>query len=430
MANEIGSQANVRGRLHAAGYSVVQVEPKIGDISDFRPDVIAFAADDEGNLVPRVAVEIKSGATKRPEFALPALRRSRELLGTTEHYAVINGQWYRADRGLRSLEQVPGPAPLDEPSSAEGNVTDVSLATSLLLDRMRSEIDRRRADGSRVDYLWFPSEVMMETLRPGIETANGGFVPVETHVLWQARREALVRFAAGSRLTGPYASDQTIARAVVRLAGARLGATVLDPFCGTGSFLWAAMDQALELGGSAEFVGVEIDRRLADLATEIAHSAPMPATIQHGDALRVKLPKAQLVLSAPPFGMRLQDRHQLLNGEMTAEGDLAAIDLCVRHLASGGRAVLHLPIGLTFKRGVYERYRGRLANEFRVAALMGLPPGAVEGAQIRSVLLVIDNAVPGETFVAQLGEDWHTQLDTDGAAINAALQHIDGVAER
>jgi hypothetical protein len=428
MANETGSQAKVRDRLLAAGYAVVQVEPKIGEAGGFRPDVIAFAADDDGNLVPRVAVEIKSGATKRPEYALPALSRSRELLGTTEHYAVINGQWYRADRGLRSVERVPGPAPLDEPSAADGNVTDLSLATSLLLDRMRSAMNKRRADGPRVDSFWFP-ELIMETLRPGIETANGGFVPVDPHILWQARREALVQFAAGSRLTGSYASDQTIARAVVRLAGVRLGGTVLDPFCGTGSFLWAAMDQALELDDPAEFVGVEIEQRLANLATEIARSAPMLATIENADAFRAKLPEAQLVLSAPPFGLRQQERYQLLDGTTTAERDLATIDLCVSVLAPGARAVLHVPTGFTFKRGPYEHYRRYLANEFRVAALVGLPPGAVEGAQVRSVLLVIDKSAPGETFVAHLGEDWRTQLGMDGAAIHAALEHIDGNAE-
>ncbi|MCZ7424104.1 hypothetical protein O7607_30415 [Micromonospora sp. WMMA1949] len=42
------------------------------------------------------------------------------------------------------------------------------------------------------------------------------------------------------------------------------------------------------------------------------------------------------------------------------------------------------------------------------------------------MLLVIDRAEPGETFVAQLGDDWAAQLSETGAAMNAALEHLDG----
>ncbi|NYD57053.1 hypothetical protein BKA08_001291 [Nocardioides marinisabuli] len=425
MLNEPQRRADIRTTLQAAGYSVIQFEPAIGSTNDFRPDVIAFAADSHGNLIPRVAIEVKSGvAMKRPEFVLPALARSRELLGTTEHYAVIGDQWYRADRGLRSVERVPGPDPLDDTGVGSGFVTDLSLATSLLLDRLRAEAGDRRGRESTTTFP--PADIMAETLLPGVETVSGDFVPVDHKVLWQARRQALVEFASGARSTSAHVSDSLIAQAVAHLIGSRLDGTVLDPFCGTGSFLWAALDRAVQIEGPVEFVGVEREPDLAELAGHIALSAPMPATVTCDDAFSTELPEAQAVVSAPPIGGRMQgERHSLLTGDQTSETELAALDACIRTLAPGGRAVLHLPIGVTFKRGVHERYRDFLSNECRVAALIGLPPGALEGTQIRSLLLVVDRDQPGDTFVAQLGADWRTQLEKDGAALQAALEHVD-----
>ena len=42
------------------------------------------------------------------------------------------------------------------------------------------------------------------------------------------------------------------------------------------------------------------------------------------------------------------------------------------------------------------------------------------------MLLVIDRAKPGKTFVAQLGENWATQLSPGGAGMMAATAHLDG----
>jgi type I restriction-modification system DNA methylase subunit len=124
----------------------------------------------------------------------------------------------------------------------------------------------------------------------------------------------------------------------------------------------------------------------------------------------------------------MQKAHQLLDGSRTTDGEAAAVDISLRSLQQGGRAVFHLGAGFTFKQTL-EHYRQHLAKEFRVGALIGLPTGAMPGTAIRSVLLVIDRAEPGETFIAQLGEDWEAQLGSGGAAIEAALAHLDGGSE-
>ncbi|MFC5999840.1 class I SAM-dependent DNA methyltransferase [Quadrisphaera sp. GCM10027208] len=426
MANEASSNAEIRAALRAAGYELIQFEPRLEGSSKYRPDVLAFASNGQGDLVPWLVVEVRKGPMKTPELALPALTQGRELLGTVEHYAVVNGQWYRADRSLRSFEPVPGPKPLA--NGANGFLTDPALVTSLLIDKLWFEADKARMSGARVDNAFPPVDLIAETTLPGIETASGGFVPVRPDVLWQARRRALSAFAARSRHGGQQASDPVIAEAVAQLLGSKVGGTVLDPFCGTGSFLWAVMDRAAQLDGPAEFIGRDIDANLAALASEIGRTAPMLTFVEAGDAFRSELPEADAIVTAPPFGGRVEDRWSLLNGGSTSEHEIAAIDLCLRHLRPGGRAVFHLPSGFTFRHSS-ESYRQFLASEFRVAALIGLPAGTSPGTNIRTVLLVVDRDEPGETFVAQLGDDWRTQLTGEGTVVRAALGHIDGLPE-
>lgn len=423
MAKEWDGRGEIRAKLEAAGYRLVQLDAKLGEQSARRLDALAYAANADGQLVPWAAVEAKNGVNVKPEVTLPVLLKFRELLGTAEHYAVVNGQWFRADRSMRAMSPVDGPLPPTYGDS--GFLADPALATSLLRERLSLEAEKARGGGARVDFLFPPADLFAETNVPGIQTASGDFVPVRHDVLWQARRRALASFA----LRAPHAAEHTtapvIADAVARLVGAKLGGTVLDPFCGTGNFLWAAMDRALQLDGPVEFVGNEINRDLAELAEQIARTGPMLATITTGDSFASDLPEADVVVTAPPFGARFDAPWPLQTGAPARDLEVAAIDLCLRKLRPGGRAVFLLPNGITFKQAL-EPYRRFLASEFRVGALIGLPAGALEGTNIRAVLLVIDRTEPGETFVAQLGEDWTSQLSETGAAMNAALEHLDG----
>lgn len=421
MTKDASTRDQVRAKLRAAGFELVQFESPLEPSSKVRPDVVAWAADGDGELVPWAVVEMKSGRLKPPELTLPALSRSRDLLGTMDHYAVVNGQWFKADRSVRSLEPVDGPTP--PPHGAGGFLADESLATSLLLKSLWREADKERARGVRVDYFFPSADLLTETNVPGIQTADG-FIPVRHEVLWQARRRALVEFASHGGKGEALASSPLIARAIADLAGRVIAGTVLDPFCGTGSFLWAAMDRTLLHEEPVEFVGVELNTGLADLARTIGQTAPMLTTIATGDAFEVELPMADVVLAAPPLGMRMREPRVLLDGSTTTDMAVAAVDLALRQLRPGGRAVVHVAAGFTFQSAA-ERFRQYLASEHRVAALIGLPSGAVPGTGVRSVLIVIERAEPGETFVAQLGEDWETQLAPGGAALSAALAHID-----
>ncbi|WP_166029484.1 HsdM family class I SAM-dependent methyltransferase [Streptomyces chilikensis] len=414
--------AEVRAALRAVGYTVLQVQPRVEGLSGSRPDVLAWASNADGELVPWAVVECKNKKLRQPELVLPALEGSQDLLGTFEHYAVVNGQWFKADRGLRVLKPVDGPTRPEHGS--RGLVTDRSLATSLLLQRLWFEADRLRNSGVSADR-YFPSGDVLTPPRdrgPGIELPDGVFMPVRADVLWRAKQDALTEFASRGRYR-EFSSPPVLAAAVTALVEKQLVGTVLDPFCGTGSFLWATLDRAAERGVAAEFLGYEFDAQLAELAADIGQDAPRHVRIEKGDSFLRDFAEADVVVTAPPVGLTLNDRHLLLDGSTTTRADAAAVDKCVRALKPGGRAVLHLAQSFTFERR-HAAYRRYLADNFHVAALIGLPAGAMTGSGVRSLVIVIDRAEPGETMVAHLGEDWETQLGPDGPALNAVLEFI------
>ena len=106
------SNEQIRDALVAAGYRFVQLEPRIPDAkTGWRPDVVAWAADAAGTLVPWAVVETKKSlGAIHPEIGLSALARARDLLGTVDHYVVVNdNEWYQADPGIQRLVKVDGP---------------------------------------------------------------------------------------------------------------------------------------------------------------------------------------------------------------------------------------------------------------------------------------------------------------------------------
>lgn len=408
-------------RLREAGYLFVQVAPHLPSRGGVAAHVLAWGANDNGELVPQVAVVVKQSG--RPEISLPQLSRIQDALGTTEHYVVIGEDWHVGEPGLRRLKPVERP---EASVRAEGVISDATLATDLLIQKVWAFADKNRGR-TEADIRLFLEALSTEVENPGITTISGDFVPVERETLWAALRKVFAEYVMRTGMrTGMHATPPVIARAIAELLGDRLTGTVLDPFCGSGEILWATIDRAVAEDRDINVIGSDISADISDLAHLFGSNAPRQARIQTKDAFRDTLPSADAVVSVPPFGLRLQQPHTLINGTSTKNADMAAIDLCLRALKAGGRAVFQISPGLTYRSDA-EDFRKYLANEFRIAALIGCPSGAAFGTQIKTVLMVVDKAPAGETFVAQLGEDWEIQLSTQGAVLSAAIAHIDGL---
>lgn len=407
--------ARVVEQLRHAGFRSVESDLRIAGTNS-RPDIVAWAANEDGKVVPWVVIEIKSGASSsKPEFVLPQVAQYANTLGTADNYVVVGTKWFKADRSFRRLEPVSGPTP--PPFGSHGEVDDPAVVEPLLTNWLAS----------------LTREMAPRELPVGLPTLEGFSVTNEAY--WRAAMRAIADTTSRSGFA-QHSSSPLIAALVARLIGNRLEGLVLDPFSGVGSFLWAVADrvrEAMERGESppnVRLLGVELEERTAAIARAIGEIAGVPTEIVAGDAFRVELPMSSAIVTAPPVGMRLPQPYELLNGRVTTDMDLAAVDLSLRHLEERGRAVILLPRSFVY-RSSGDAYRGYLANEFRVGALIGTPRGAVPGTSFAGVVLVVDKGdAPGETFVGQAADDdWQVQLGVEGALTKAAVDHLDGFSE-
>lgn len=408
--------------LHDAGYPLVQRLARVRS-GDPRVQLLAWSADSSGALVPWAVVEVK--ASGRPETALPRLRRASDVTGAVDQYVVTSDGWNRALPGLRTLSAVDGPKAPPRPG---GVVRDANLLAELLGQRVAAESSAAPVDrGSRLELL---EQVLEDAARSTtLETAGGDVVAIEPASLWDAYQACVADFVERNDLTvGEYSTPTATSGAMARLVGNHLSGTVLDPFCGVGSTLAATIDRAAEEGVSVEARGIDLDPRAASIAHARSLHAPRTVQIEEADSFQARSADVDVVVSVPPFGLRLDEPYVLMNGSETRNGELAAVDLCIGSLKAGGRAVLQVtPMFVSDGREV-GLYRDYLSNDYRIAALIGCPPGSAGGTSIRTVLMVVDNAQPTETFVAQLADDWEMQLSNDGPTMKAALAHIDGLS--
>lgn len=422
MKNE--SLAGVVIRLREAGYRLVQTEVRILGTSRLKVDVLGWAGNDEGALVPQVAVQVKRSG--RPEISLPILEQAQRSLGTVDHYVVTDQGWFTADKGLRSVKLVDGPA---HPNTVNGEVRAIDLASTLLRERVLKATALNRIKGRPDDLATVFDEVLSrDGASTTIETASGEVVAVDPMILWKARRavwneQAEASIDASAPTTLPMVSD-----AIASLVGKRLDGTVLDPFCGSGGILWAVGERAISDGRTVELVGRDHNPQVLRIASLIGAGAPFGVGMGAQDSLTSSLPEADVIVTAPQLGARLSKPYVMENGLSTRQVDLAAVDASLRALKSGGRAVFQLSAGFTFQNQA-AKYRDFLSSQYRVAALIGCPAGSIPGSRIKSVLMVIDKTEAGDTFVAQLADDWRSQLVSNGPMMAAALAHIDSGTE-
>lgn len=415
-------EAQVQQALKDAGFAFIQVEPRLPELRNYRPDLIAWAGNERGELVPWAVVEVKRASQKPPDLVLPQLARYRDLLGTVDHYVVVGGRWFRADDGLRSLRQVEMPqAP---PFGSAGELSDVGLITSLLASQIRraASIDR---DGAELSDA---ADVIRAAAERGIELAQGELAPVSRSALFEASRRLVESVIARQHQASFLSPSPVLAAAMAALGGQKLTGTVVDPFAGVGTLLWASADEAERRDVIATLRGREKADSSRKLASAIALTSPVPSIFEPAGDLFEQVTSADLVISVPPFGIQMQPSsakpYQLLDGSPARDGDFVIVDIALRSLNPGGRAVLLVPSSFTF-RASGERYRQYLAEHYRVAALIGLDAALQPSTNVSTVLLVIDRAEPGETFIAQLAGDWESQLASGGAALEAALLHVE-----
>ena len=196
------------------------------------------------------------------------------------------------------------------------------------------------------------------------------------------------------------------------------GGTVLDPACGTGELLVAALDH-----GASEVRGQELDKGLCALASaftsvwlqprqtreeadapgaEALPGGSLAATVLTGDSLLADGyagVEADAVVCHPPFGSRDWGQEQLASDPRWAYGippraepELAWVQHALAHLRPGGRAVLLMPPAAA-SRPSGRRIRAELLRRAALRAVVAMPPGAARPVHVPVHLWVLERPV-------------------------------------
>ena len=193
---------------------------------------------------------------------------------------------------------------------------------------------------------------------------------------------------------GEYYTPRAITQLAVDRVNPRLGEIVLDPACGTGGFLTAALehirardvrtpDQEAQLQASLRGVEKKPLPHLLCVTNLIVHGLDVPEGVRHENTLSRPLAditlkdRVDVILTNPPFGGMEEDGIE--NGFPTdlrtrETADLFLV-LIVELLKPGGRAAVVLPDGTLFGEGVKTRIKERLLTECDLHTIIRLPKG-------------------------------------------------------
>jgi len=190
---------------------------------------------------------------------------------------------------------------------------------------------------------------------------------------------------------GQYFTPRPLVEFAADLAGVGPGDRVLDPACGPGGFLVAALKRG------AEVRGLEIDPDLVTLARlNLALQGADPGAVVQGDLFRATLEPADVVLANPPFSVSIRDRallatYELGRGRDGIASDQLFFEAAWRMLAPGGRLCAVLPWSIAVNPRA-EAARAWADGRFVREAVVALPEGVFRpfgGTATRACLVLL-----------------------------------------
>jgi len=409
------SEAQAVKALRDAGYSFVEREKRLQGSGQNRVcDLVAWGAGLDGEFKPQVSVEIKSRRSAEAAglaMALAQLSAYAANLGTPVNLVYIDGEWLQADAGFMSLTPIDGPP---ECPAAEGIVRNPEVLRQLLNSRvwdMASEARHKshliEGEALRVilDEIQLDDDGFIRGLKTGVLTSPELFIRTWLTAAGDSRDFT----AAGDRhyFMRESVTASEVTSAMVQIAEPQAGDVVFDPFAGFGGLLLAAATYPSAIQG-IDISGNDINPTAHAIAQRLLNLLGHGGEVRWEDSTVKPWPQADIVMSTPPIGIKLNEATQLPFGQVR-DMDVAAIAWAAEALKPGGRAVLLTSRGWTFRSGDAARLRSWLAENYHVAALIGLP-SVSRLTTMPMLLTVIDKLPSSESIIADLTDDWQMQL--------------------
>ncbi len=229
----------------------------------------------------------------------------------------------------------------------------------------------------------------------------------DKHVFGQIY-ETFLSELQGAGTLGEFYTPRAITKLLTELTDPKVGEKVLDPACGTGGYLTAALEhlKAKAKTGSA-FKSVEKNIMgweykplpyLLGNTNLILHDINLP-NIKYGDSLSKPLSeyrpkdKVDVILANPPFGSVVSNNNENnfpANYRTKESADLFLI-LMIHLLNNRGRAAIILPDGSLTGDGVKERIRQKLLEDCNLHTIIRLPNSVFQPyASVATNLLFFD----------------------------------------
>jgi type I restriction enzyme M protein len=205
---------------------------------------------------------------------------------------------------------------------------------------------------------------------------------------------------------GQYFTPRALIQCVVSLVKPRAGEVIQDPAAGTGGFLIAAHEHVKahtnDLYDLTEkqqtfqrkqaYQGLELVQETHRLLLMNAMLHGIESPLLLGDALGepgAKLPKADVILTNPPFGTKkgggLPTRSDLTYA--TSNKQLAFLQHIYRNLKPGGRAAVVLPDNVLFEDGTGVEVRRDLMDKCDLHTVLRLPTGIFYAQGVKTNVL-------------------------------------------
>lgn len=243
--------------------------------------------------------------------------------------------------------------------------------------------------------------------------------------------EGLLEKNAGEKKSGAgqYFTPRPLIDCIVRLVKPQPGEIIQDPAAGTGGFLIAA-DRYIKVHTDnlhslplkkqtfqrkEAFYGVELvqDTHRLALMNMMLHDIEGPFEL--GDSLSplgARLPKANLILTNPPFGTKKGGGRPTRNDFTfpTSNKQLAFLQHAYRGLKPGGRAAIVLPDNVLFEENTGSQIRADLMDKVNLHTILRLPPRIFYAQSVNTNVLFFTR---GETDKGNTREVWVYDLRTN-----------------
>ena len=191
---------------------------------------------------------------------------------------------------------------------------------------------------------------------------------------------------------GQFFTPRPLIELMVDLVQLRRGERVLDPTCGSGSFLLAAWTRG------AEIDGIEVDPELVGLCRlNLALHGADPRAVRAGDLFREPVEEQwEVILANPPYSMEVTDAAALEDSELAAgrsriSSDVLFLEAAWRRLVPGGRLAALLPYSMLGNPST-SALRTWMSARFERRAVVSLPEGIFRpfgGAASRAAILIL-----------------------------------------